>query len=107
MGRKKAGRKQLNARYLSVNSDQPKDFVLHPLGLIMRGAVIYLVASAWDYDEARLYALHRFNTVEILDAAARTTPQTPPNPNMKSIASITMASLYCYPGNERMIRPFL
>ena len=63
--------KQLNARYQSVNSDQPKDFVLHPLGLIMRGAVIYLVASAWDYDEARLYALHRFSAVEVLDAAAK------------------------------------
>ncbi len=32
----------------------------------------YLVASAWDYDEARLYALHRFSKVEILDAAAKT-----------------------------------
>ncbi len=37
----------------------------------MRGAVTYLVASAWDYAEARLYALHRFTKVEILDAAAK------------------------------------
>ncbi len=64
--------KQLTARYQSASSDQPKDYVLHPLGLIMRGAVTYLVASAWDYDEARLYALHRFSQVEILDAAAKT-----------------------------------
>ena len=63
--------KQLGARYQSAGSDQPKDYVLHPLGLIMRGAVTYLVASAWAYDEARLYALHRFSTVEILDAAAK------------------------------------
>ncbi len=63
--------KQLTARYQSASSDQPKDYLLHPLGLIMRGAVTYLVASAWDYAEARLYALHRFSTVEILDAAAK------------------------------------
>ncbi len=63
--------KQLAARYQSASSDQPKDYVLHPLGLIMRGAVTYLVASAWDYAEARLYALHRFSKVEILDAAAK------------------------------------
>jgi len=63
--------KQLSARYQSANSDQPNDYVLHPLGLIMRGAATYLVASAWDYDEARLYALHRFSKVEILDAAAK------------------------------------
>lgn len=63
--------KQLSVRYQSASSDQPNDYVLHPLGLIMRGAVTYLVASAWDYAEARLYALHRFSKVEILDAAAK------------------------------------
>ncbi len=63
--------KQLAVRYQSASGDQPKDFVLHPLGLIMRGAVTYLVASARDYADARLYALHRFSRVEILDAAAK------------------------------------
>jgi predicted DNA-binding transcriptional regulator YafY len=38
----------------------------------MRGAVTYLVASARDYVDARLYALHRFSQVEILVAAAKT-----------------------------------
>lgn len=32
---------------------------LHPLGLIQRGPVGYLLATAWDYDDPRLYALHR------------------------------------------------
>ena len=64
--------RQLTAEYQSMGSEQSKEYVLHPLGLIMRGALTYLVASAWDYADARLYALHRFSKVEILDAAVNT-----------------------------------
>lgn len=64
--------KQLMVSYQAASSDHPKDYVLHPLGLIMRGAVTYLVASARNYSDAHLYALHRFSQVEILAAAART-----------------------------------
>lgn len=63
--------RQIVAQYQPMSSDQPKDYLLHPLGLIMRGAVAYLVASAWDYTEVQLYALHRFSKVEILDTAAK------------------------------------
>ena len=63
--------RQIKVGYLSIGTEQPKDYVLHPLGLIMRGALIYLVASAWDYTDARLYALHRFSKVEILDTAVK------------------------------------
>ena len=64
--------RQITVTYQSTGSEQPKEYVLHPLGLIMRGAVTYLVASAWDYADARLYALHRFGKVEILDATVNT-----------------------------------
>lgn len=64
--------RQVSARYRSSHSEQSRELVLHPLGLIMRGAVTYLVASAWIYPEARLYALHRFSQVDMLDAAAQT-----------------------------------
>lgn len=47
-------------------SDEPKALRLHPLGLVVRGAVTYLVATAFDYADVRLYALHRFQ------AASRT-----------------------------------
>ncbi|MFZ3139552.1 helix-turn-helix transcriptional regulator [Polaromonas sp.] len=61
----------VGASYRSLHSKQTRALVLHPLGLIMRGAVTYLVASAWDYAEARLYALHRFSQVEVLDTAIK------------------------------------
>ena len=63
--------KQIAVSYQPASSDQPKDYVLHPLGLIMRGAVTYLVASAWNYKEARLYALQRFSGVATLDDSAQ------------------------------------
>ena len=58
--------KQIKACYQPIGNSAPKEYVMHPLGLIMRGAVSYLVASARDYSDVQLYALHRFSKVEIL-----------------------------------------
>lgn len=58
--------RQLSVIYRSTNSEHPKEYLLHPLGLIMRGSVSYLVATARSYKEIRLYALHRFEKAEIL-----------------------------------------
>ena len=56
---------QIEVSYLPFSSE-PKSFRLHPLGLLVRGSVTYLVATAFDYNDVRLYALHRFQ------AASRT-----------------------------------
>lgn len=64
--------KQITANYKPINSDQVKEYLLHPLGLIVRGVVSYLVASAWNYQEVQLYALHRFKQVNILDVSVDT-----------------------------------
>lgn len=53
---------QIEATYQGF-SDEPKALQLHPLGLVVRGAVTYLVATAFDYTDVRLYALHRFLSV--------------------------------------------
>ena len=58
--------RQISAIYQPRSSDKPKKYVLHPLGLIMRGSVSYLVATASDYKEPQLYALHRFKKALIL-----------------------------------------
>lgn len=63
--------KQIKAYYQPIGNSEPKEYVMHPLGLIMRGAVSYLVASAWDYTEVQLYALHRFSKVEILHESVK------------------------------------
>lgn len=57
---------QIDADYLSMDASEPHPQRLHPLGLVNRGPVTYLVATAWRYEDVRLYALHR------LTRAART-----------------------------------
>lgn len=57
--------RQINAQYRAVEQGKSKKIQLHPLGLLMRGPVIYLVARAWEYDHALLYALHRFTAAEM------------------------------------------
>lgn len=63
--------RQISAGYQAMDSDAIKEFVLHPLGLIMRGPVSYLVASAWNYADVRLYAMHRFSKVMLQDEAVK------------------------------------
>ena len=52
---------QVEVIYLPFSND-PKTLQLHPLGLVVRGSVTYLVATAFDYADVRLYALHRFQS---------------------------------------------
>jgi predicted DNA-binding transcriptional regulator YafY len=64
--------KQLQASYRPFGEQQGGDYLLHPLALILRTPSVYLVAKAWDYprpEDVRLYALHRFQAVEVLDDA--------------------------------------
>ena len=41
--------------------------VINPLGLVFRNRIIYLVATLWDYEDPLQFALHRFNSVSILE----------------------------------------
>ena len=59
--------KQLDAEYQSINAEQPSVLTLHPLGLVNRGSVTYLIATAFDYADVRLYALHRISQASKLD----------------------------------------
>lgn len=62
--------KQIDCRYRSADGRETEQR-LHPLALVQRGPVTYLVAIAFDYDDARLYAAHRFVTVDMTDEPAR------------------------------------
>jgi predicted DNA-binding transcriptional regulator YafY len=61
---------QVRARYRPAGSDEAKEYVLHPLGIVLRGVVLYLVATAFGYQDVRTYAFHRFEAVERLDDRA-------------------------------------
>lgn len=58
--------RQLKALYNGRNGNPSKEYTLHPLALVQRGPVSYLVATAFSYEDVRLYALHRFESMEEL-----------------------------------------
>lgn len=64
--------RQLQVEYLKPAENSPSTYQLHPLGIAQRGAVSYLVATAFDYQDVRLYAIHRIVGAEILDQCSRT-----------------------------------
>ncbi|MFZ5619609.1 MAG: helix-turn-helix transcriptional regulator [Pseudomonadota bacterium] len=62
--------KQIGCRYRSADGRETEQR-LHPLALVQRGPMTYLVATAFDYDDAHLYAVHRFIAVDVTDDPAR------------------------------------
>lgn len=57
--------KKINVEYKRRESGQPKKMDLHPLGLIVRNNLTYLVASARKYYYINCYALNRFCNAEV------------------------------------------
>jgi predicted DNA-binding transcriptional regulator YafY len=65
-----AEERQLELRYLSRSADKAMKYRVHPLGLVYRGVLGYLVCTIADYDDPRMLALHRVEAAKPLDAAA-------------------------------------
>lgn len=75
-----ARRKCLDARYRSKGAGESKHLKIHPLGLLARGSVLYLVCTLFDYGDVRQLALHRLSRpVELAHAR-----QEPPGFDFKS-----------------------
>ena len=53
-------------RQLCITNRSGKESVINPLGLVMRGTMVYLVATYYSYDDIRITALHRIRSAEIL-----------------------------------------
>ncbi len=58
---------QFRGRYRRRDGDEA-EYDFHPLGLVFRDSVIYLVATVWDYKDPRHYALHRFKKCTLKDS---------------------------------------
>ncbi|MEO5344260.1 MAG: WYL domain-containing protein [Gammaproteobacteria bacterium SHHR-1] len=58
--------KRFTARYKPRERDEAQ-YDFNPLALIFRESIIYLVATLWDYEDPRHFALHRFTWIEPQD----------------------------------------
>ncbi len=61
---------QINVLYRRITDEKASHLALHPLALIQRGEIAYLLATAFAYKDIRLYAVHRIQTIEMLEDAA-------------------------------------
>lgn len=52
----------------SERKKEEKNYILNPLALVQRGAVIYLVCTRHDKIDVQTFALHRFKTATVLDS---------------------------------------
>jgi len=62
---------QLDAAYQRPDADEPQNLRLHPLGLVQRGPVTYLVATVFEYADVRIFAVHRIHEAKKVNEAAR------------------------------------
>ena len=61
---------QVQIRYLKPGEKRPVAYeAVHPLGLVQRGAVLYLVCTFFGYTDPFLLVLHRMKTVTALEAS--------------------------------------
>lgn len=65
-----AQQRQVELRYRSRSAGKTLSYRIHPLGLIYRGVLGYLVGTIDDYADPRLLAMRRITSAQILDEAA-------------------------------------
>lgn len=58
-----ARKRCLEGQYRAKGSEKAKRMRIHPLGLLSRGPVLYLVCTLFDYADVRQLALHRLSDV--------------------------------------------
>jgi len=58
---------QIKVSYQSLMDNDVRELTLHPLAIILRGNVTYLIAKTNNYPDVILYAAHRFLKVKILE----------------------------------------
>lgn len=59
--------KQIKMTYHKRGKEEAAEYIVHPLGLVERGQVIYLVCTMFTYRDPRILALHRVVAAEILE----------------------------------------
>ncbi|SFB86709.1 Predicted DNA-binding transcriptional regulator YafY, contains an HTH and WYL domains [Marinospirillum celere] len=66
---------QLEVTYLSRAQQKAKTFTLHPVGLVSRYSLSYLIAQVEGYDNLRHFALHRLQSATLLDRPSNPHPE--------------------------------
>ena len=57
--------RRFTGTYLRRGDAAPVEYQVNPLGLVVADPVLYLVATLWDYQDIKLLAVHRFQSIDI------------------------------------------
>ena len=66
--------RQLRVAYRSKGGVQPREHYLHPLAVVQRGALIYLIAATDRHDQPFQMLLHRMTAAQLIDAPVKPLP---------------------------------
>ena len=58
--------RQIECIYQARSTHEEKSYLLNPLGLVQKGAIIYLVCTRQDKTDIQTFALHRFKSAKLL-----------------------------------------
>lgn len=63
--------RQIEITYTRKDAEQPKSYLVNPLGVVFLEGVAYLVCTVKEYSDVRQLAMHRMSTAKLLDAPCR------------------------------------
>ncbi|HET7308171.1 MAG TPA: WYL domain-containing protein [Gammaproteobacteria bacterium] len=101
--------RRLQIKYFSRQKEDqtPREAEVSPLGLVIRDSATYLVCGFWDYEDVRTLAVHRIQSAEVLETAARKPPEfdldsyisaggfdIPVGPPIRLVARFTVKAAY-------------
>jgi predicted DNA-binding transcriptional regulator YafY len=89
--------RQVMVRYQQRQATEPKEYLVHPLGVVTRDTVIYLVCTMWNFTDVRQLALHRMQSATILDEACN-------RPKEFCLDAYIAAGAFGYPESSETIR---
>jgi len=63
-------KRQVEVDYTNRSSEDLRRMILHPLALVVRDSVHYLLATVWDFTDIRQLVLHRMSAARLLEELA-------------------------------------
>jgi len=60
-------RRQLQVEYRSRGAAKTKSWRAHPLGMVLREGIVYLLATIEDYEDLRQLVAHRIDSASVID----------------------------------------
>jgi predicted DNA-binding transcriptional regulator YafY len=63
--------RQIDIKYLKRGEKSPIHYLVHPLGIVQRGQITYLVCTRFESPDIRTLAMHRMKSAELRDEQAK------------------------------------